>query len=197
LSEKGSPFVGEVLQGGFKKSQAVVAVISGDDEAKLRNEFVEDDDPDYEKEFTPQARPNVLFEAGMAFGSMPDRTILVEIGQTRPFSDVLGRHIIRLNNSVEKRQDLAIRLKTAGCLVNMSGTDWHSAGDFNKCITIHQATPGGDFIYKKPYYFKEGDSIPFCPICYESESKRIHLNGPHDVPGEEPFYKCMNCNNNY
>ena len=94
LSEKGSPYIGEVLQAGFKNAQAVVVVISGDDEAKLRYEFVSDSDHDYEKNFTPQARPNVLFEAGMAFSSMPDRTILVEIGQTRPFTDVLGRHIV-------------------------------------------------------------------------------------------------------
>src|SRR5699024_5914641 len=34
-----------------------------------------------------------------------------------------------LDNSVGKRQDLADRLRTAGCSLDTSGRDWHSAGD--------------------------------------------------------------------
>jgi hypothetical protein len=36
---------------------------------------------------------------------------------------------VHLNNTVPKRQDLAERLRTAGCAVNTIGTDWHEAGD--------------------------------------------------------------------
>lgn len=197
LCGKGSPFVGEILETAFKSAQAVVVIISGDDEAKLRKEFLLDSDPNYEKKFTPQARPNVLFEAGMAFGFHPDRTILVEVGKSRPFSDMAGRHTVRLDNSTQRRQDLARRLKTAGCSVELSGSDWHSVGDFEKCVPTYQPTLSGDLKYKAPFYYKEGDSIPYCPFCYETECKRIHLNGPHDIPGEKPFFKCMNCNNNF
>jgi hypothetical protein len=103
-----------------------------DDEAKLRDEFVGDNDPDYERRLTPQARPNVLFEAGMAFGIHPDRTVLVEIGQLRPFSDVFGRHVVRLNGTAGPLRDIAGRLKAAGCAVDDGGDDWADPERFPK-----------------------------------------------------------------
>lgn len=125
----GSPYVGEVLDLAFREGQAVVVLLTPDDVAYLRSDYAHgDDDP----EVTPagQARPNVLFEAGMAFGRDPKRTILIEMGDVRPFSDVGGRHVIRMTDSAEKRRSLASRLETAGCPVDLSGTDWLSAGDF-------------------------------------------------------------------
>src|SRR5207302_7638293 len=89
-----------------------------------------EDEKEFEKIPTGQARPNVLFEAGMAMGRNPKRTVLVQVGDLRPFSDVGGRHVLHLNNSSERRQDLADRLKTAGCLVDLSGRDWHKVGSF-------------------------------------------------------------------
>lgn len=67
----------------------------------------------------------------MAMGRNATRTILVELGDLRPFSDVGGRHAIRMNDSAEKRKSLAQRLDTAGCHPDISGTDWLSAGDFS------------------------------------------------------------------
>jgi hypothetical protein len=130
MTGQGSPYVGTILDVAFAHAQAIMVVMTPDDEAKLRDEFISDDDPEYEKSLTPQARPNVLFEAGLAFGRKSDRTILVEVGRLRPFSDIGGRHVVRLDNSQEKRQDLANRLKTAGCQVDISGTDWLTEGDF-------------------------------------------------------------------
>jgi predicted nucleotide-binding protein len=112
-------------------AQAVVVLLTPDDEARLRAQFQTLSDPPYERELTPQARPNVLFEAGMAMGRNPERTIIVELGHLRPFSDMGGRHVIRLNNSTQKRQELALRLESAGCTVNLGGTDWHTAGDLS------------------------------------------------------------------
>jgi hypothetical protein len=34
-----------------------------------------------------------------------------------------------MDNSPKKRNELASRLKTAGCPINLTGTDWHTAGD--------------------------------------------------------------------
>ena len=73
---------------------------------------------------------NVIFEAGLALGKYPERTILVQVGALKPFSDIAGRHFVRLRNSSKSRQELAQRLKLAGCEVNLSGTDWHDAGLF-------------------------------------------------------------------
>src|SRR5262249_35839724 len=84
-----------------------------------------------ETELTGQARSNVIFEAGMAMGKYPDRTVLIELGELRPISDIYGRHVVRMNNSVARRQELAQRLKIAGWDVNLLGTDWHEEGDFS------------------------------------------------------------------
>ena len=127
---RGAPYVGEVLERAFSLAQAVVVLMTPDDEARLREPFRQPKDSSYETELTPQARPNVLFEAGMAIGRFPNRTILIQLGSLRPFSDIGGRHVIRLNNTTEKRQELAQRLRNAGCHVNLSGTDWHTAGNF-------------------------------------------------------------------
>jgi predicted nucleotide-binding protein len=130
LTGKPAPYIGEILEAAFKEAQAIVVLLTGDDEAKLRKEHLDEHDAEFERELTPQARPNVLFEAGLAFGTHPDRTLLVQIGRLRPFSDVAGRAVVRLTNDTEKRQELAQKLKAAGCAVNLEGTDWHKAGDF-------------------------------------------------------------------
>jgi predicted nucleotide-binding protein len=126
-----SPYVGKVLETAFTQAQAIIVLLTADDEVKLREEFISSSDADYEKTLTGQARPNVLFEGGMAMGRHPERTVFVQIGDVRPFSDILGRHIIKMNNDLVKRQDLANRLKTAGCLITLEGTDWHNSGDFS------------------------------------------------------------------
>jgi predicted nucleotide-binding protein len=139
MTGKGSPYIGEVLDAAFSNAQAVVVVLTGDDLARLREDFIESSDPDYEKNLTPQARPNVLFEAGMAFGRHSDRTIMVQIGHLRPFSDVAGKHAIQFIGTAEQRTELRERLKTAGCAVTEGGTDWLKTGNFDKAARL--ATP--------------------------------------------------------
>lgn len=130
LTGKPSPHVAEILDAAFREAVAVIVLLTPDDEARLRREFVKQNDPAYERKLTPQPRPNVLFEAGMAFGRYPDATILVQIGDVRPFSDVAGRHVAHLSDSVDSRQELIIKLANAGCNVDSTGTDWHTEGSF-------------------------------------------------------------------
>ena len=125
-----TPYIGDILDAAFAQAQAVVVLLTPDDEARLRPEFAHVDDPRHEVEFSGQARPNVLFEAGMAMGRYPERTVLVEIGVLRPFSDIAGRHVLRFDGSSQRRQELAQRLEAAGCEVDIDGTDWHNAGEF-------------------------------------------------------------------
>lgn len=127
---KASPYIGDILDAGFAMAQAVVVMMTPDDEARLLPELQGQSEPEYETELTRQARPNVLFEAGMAFGRHEDRTVLVEFGALRPVSDVSGRHTVRMDGSSEKRQALAMRLESAGCQIDITGTDWHKVGDF-------------------------------------------------------------------
>jgi hypothetical protein len=125
-----SPYIGEVLDAAFGMAQAIVVLMTPDEVAYLLSDHASGaDDP--ETKPGPQARPNVLFEAGIAMGRDPKRTVLVELGTLRPFSDVAGRHAVRLNDTPEKRNDLAQRLKTAGCDVDTTGTDWLRTGDFS------------------------------------------------------------------
>lgn len=137
-----SPYVGEVLTAGFPMAQAVIVLLTPDDVARLQTTFQHSRDPAHETELTPQARPNVLFEAGMAFMSHPKRTVLVEVGQLRPFSDVAGRHTVRLDDSVEARRSLIARLQTAGCPVSLDDGRWKSAGDFSAALAL--ANRGAD-----------------------------------------------------
>ena len=129
LTGEGSPYIGQVLDAAFSHATAVVVLMTPDEIAYLQPRYAAGD-ADPETEPAGQARPNVLFEAGMALGRDPRRTVLVEVGKVRPFSDVAGRHAIRLTNATPARQALAQRLADAGCEVDLTGTDWHSAGDF-------------------------------------------------------------------
>jgi len=131
---KTTPYIGEILDKAFDIAQALVVLFSPDDEARLREPYRSPDDPPHEVNLTAQARPNVLFEAGMAMGRFPERTILVEVGNLRPFSDLGGRHVVRLNNSTQRRQELALRLQAAGCPIRLSGTDWQSTGNFDAAL---------------------------------------------------------------
>lgn len=129
-TKKGSPHIGEVLDTGFKTAVATVVLFTPDDEAKLTDKFIKKTDPSYEGMLTGQPRQNVLFEAGMAFGRHPDKTILVEVGTLRPISDLVGRHTVRLSNAMTTRQQFVVKLRAVGCSVDDTGTDWHTAGDF-------------------------------------------------------------------
>jgi hypothetical protein len=69
----------------------------------------------------------------MAMAHFPNRTVLVQVGASRPFSDIAGIHYIKMDNTLAKRRDLANRLKMAGCSVIdlNSTTEWQTAGDFS------------------------------------------------------------------
>ncbi|WP_043457912.1 TIR domain-containing protein [Arthrobacter sp. 31Y] len=122
-----SPYIGDVLTTAFDEAQAILVLLTPDDVAYLHDSLADENDPETSPQLQP--RPNVLFEAGMAMGRDDSRTVLVEMGRVKTFSDIQGRHVVRLDNTTAKRQDLATRLKNAGCAVNMTGTDWHTAGD--------------------------------------------------------------------
>ena len=129
-----SPYIGEILNAAFSKAQAVLVLLTPDDEGRLREHLQTAGDAQHETQFTPQARSNVVFEAGMAMAWDENRTVLVELGRCRPFSDVAGRHVLRLDDTSERRQELATRLMNAGLSVDLSGTDWHAAGNFDAAL---------------------------------------------------------------
>jgi Predicted nucleotide-binding protein containing TIR-like domain len=127
---KAAPYVGEILDHAFSAAKAVLVLFTPDDEARLRDEFQHPGDESYETDLTPQARPNVLFEAGMAMASHPTCTVLVELGRLRPFSDLYGRHVVRLNGTESRLRDIAERLRIAGCEIEPVDDHWADPGQF-------------------------------------------------------------------
>ncbi|SDT10959.1 Predicted nucleotide-binding protein containing TIR-like domain-containing protein [Friedmanniella luteola] len=179
MTGKGSPYIGDVLNVAFGQAQAVVVLQTPDDVAHLHESLTFPGDADTSPQMQP--RPNVLFEAGMALARDEDRTIIVELGQIRSFSDIHGRHVVRLNNSVERRQDLGTRLRTAGCLVNLDGTDWHTEGDLTP-----PATPGGGLPLGRKLPSSQTSGQPRLSVTLSKTNKstqRMTLtnHGPGDV----------------
>ena len=135
----GSPYIGQVLDAAFSEAHAVVVLLTPDDEARLQEPYRQAIDPEFESVLTGQARPNVLFEAGMALGRQPERTILVQLGEIRRFSDIAGRHILDISNTPDWRNQLLVRLESAGCAIDRSRDDWRSAGEFRTALGDSQS----------------------------------------------------------
>lgn len=135
-TKTGTPYIGTVLDHAFSEARAIVVLFTPDDEARLRRKFRQTDDSVDETQLTGQARPNVLFEAGLAMGRDPVHTIMVEVGKLRRFSDIDGLHVVRLDGSPESRSELAGRLESAGCAVNRKGTRWLRAGRFDSVAAV-------------------------------------------------------------
>jgi predicted nucleotide-binding protein len=125
-----NPHVDAVLDVAMGKVQAVVILFSPDDDAMLNPKLWGKNEPAVEKRLSGQPRANVLFEAGMALARHPGKTLILQVGKVRGFSDIAGRHVVRLNDSKEKRNDVLNRLEKIGCKIDRQGTDWMSEGDF-------------------------------------------------------------------
>ena len=129
-----SASIKEILDEAFTMAQAVVVLLTPDDEARLRPAFHGPHEPVYETQLTVQPRPNVLFEAGFAMARFPKATILVRFDRTtRLFSDIGGVYLLDLSNDFADREHFVRRLKTCGLDVDDSGTEWHTkdrGGDF-------------------------------------------------------------------
>jgi len=128
---KASPYVGEILTSAFSMAQAFLVLMTPDEQAILRPELRK---RPRDGEVGYQPRPNVILEAGMALATDETRTILVGTGPLRGMSDLDGRHVIHLDNSAERRNDLVQRLKIAGCDPQTDGTDWIGTGNFERFI---------------------------------------------------------------
>ncbi|MCW3097391.1 MAG: Nucleotide-binding protein TIR-like protein [Chthonomonadaceae bacterium] len=141
LTRSPNPYTWQIVDAALTAAAAIIVLFTPDDEAKLRDEFVKPTDEQYESELTPQPRTNVLFEAGVAFGRSAQHTLMVSVGKIRPISDLAGHHILRLDNSPEKRLDFIKRLQNAGCEVDMRGSAWLKEGDFELSTPVAGTIP--------------------------------------------------------
>jgi predicted nucleotide-binding protein len=174
-----SPYIGEVLDVVFARAQALIVLMTPDDIVHLDPALCEAGDPELVAQAQP--RPNVLIEAGMALGRYPERTIIVEFGKVKIPSDIDGRHRVRLDNSVQRRQGLANRLLTAKCAVKLTGLDWHQAGE------LTPPAPVGGLPVGKKMPKSEVPTEPQLKARYISRGKKsfggiqVTNHGPGDV----------------
>jgi hypothetical protein len=65
-------------------------------------------------------------------------------------------------------------------------------------LSLPLADRSDSFEYRRGLYFKTNDPIPFCPHCWETNNKKIHLSGP--VPMSDAaveYWECHACNKDY
>ena len=122
LTGKAAPHAREILEVALKNVGAVVVLMTGDEEARLLPQFCGDGEATTEGALNAQSRPNVIFEAGLAFGLFPSQTVVVQLGRLRAISDLAGVQYVPLDESPESRRALANRLRTAGCTITDSAS---------------------------------------------------------------------------
>lgn len=144
----GNPFIGQVLDKAFEQVQALVVLFSPDDEVKLKDQFLKPTEVLTEGRYRGQARPNVTFEAGMAMGRHEEKTIMVQVGDIKSFSDIAGRHMVHLDDSFDSRNDFATRLGRL-CKVDTTGTRWPKVGTFIPTAAVTSATKPAKRLKKK------------------------------------------------
>ena len=134
LTNKPSPYIGEIIDAGFNEAQAIIVLLTPDEKVELDKRLCKTTE---EEKPRLQARPNVIFEAGASLSKYPQQTIIVRMGKQSIWSDIEGIHTITLRNMPESRQKLVSRLKTAGCSINIDNSSlWLYQGNLDICNTL-------------------------------------------------------------
>jgi predicted nucleotide-binding protein len=127
---RATPSLAEVVAHAPHFAQATLVLLSADDIVELHSDLHLAEDKGHERARGAQARPNVLFELGLAQMAYPENTVIVEVGKMRPLSDLAGLNVIRFDGSPQAIRKVLNRLEVAGCAVDYSGTDWLDSGRF-------------------------------------------------------------------
>jgi hypothetical protein len=182
----GTPYTGDIVAAGMELADVVVVLLTPDDTGYVRPAFQETTDGPHELQPTGQARLNVIFEAGMAMARDRRRVVLVELGQVRKMSDTDGLNVVRMHDSIERRKDLAQRLRSAGLSVDTDGEEWRTTGTFNRpsltAVDLEASSPS--IIRASAIDQKEGQLRVLHHIAeYFSRPDVRRLDTPFDVPG--------------
>jgi predicted nucleotide-binding protein len=133
----GTATVAGVVEEGMKIARGILALFTPDEFSSLRPELRKPSDVGEHLERW-QARPNVLFEAGMAFGKDRNRVAFVLFGDVTLFTDVAGIHVYRPTNEFGRDSDRAqlkgLLADGMRCSVNLLSDEWMHAGDFDKVM---------------------------------------------------------------
>ncbi|MCE9555710.1 MAG: nucleotide-binding protein [Planctomycetes bacterium] len=134
-----SPYVTEIVIEGIWRADAVIVLFTPDELAILyQSTKITGGQGHVPTETRWQPRPNVVFEAGIAFALKKDRTILVALGDTvTGFSDIGGIHLVHLDAAAGKdslRQRLQVVLKTLPAKLPPNWRDASISGNFRRCV---------------------------------------------------------------
>ena len=124
------PYLGDAVSMAPHLAQANLVLLSPDDIVELHPDLHQPGDQAHERARAGQARPNVLFELGLAYAAAPRRTVIVEIGQLRPIADLAGLNVIHFDGTAEAIKKVIGRLTLAGCPADTSGEHWLETGRF-------------------------------------------------------------------
>lgn len=136
-----SRYPAEILDTGFGMCHAVVVFMTPDDlsalHPALRLSPADDAVPH------GQPRPNVIFEAGMAWQRSRRRTLIVTYGDLDTFSDLKGVDRVRFDGSPRARYEVVERLKAMGVPARERGGGWLNAGRFPRPLPSPNAGESG------------------------------------------------------
>ena len=111
IPKHGSPTIIEILEDCIPKCDAVIALLTPDDEGRKRGD----------KACELRARQNVLIEAGYGLISRREKSLIIALGDVSTPSDFEGLHMIRATTwSNETGMKAAKRLKDMGIKVDPS-----------------------------------------------------------------------------
>ncbi|WP_320741178.1 hypothetical protein [Enterobacter sp. 166D1] len=117
----------------------------------------------------------------------------------------------KLANNSDELDKATLKLELANLMVELANakieaittqTLLFDAEQRNKHLEA-QLVDKSTFVFKSPLYWKEGDEIPFCPKCYEGDSKKHHLRSvTHKARPEfgiraSSSWYCMHCKSSY
>jgi hypothetical protein len=128
----GSPYIGDVVHYALDNAAGILGVITPDEIGYLKPQFAEPGEADANP--LGLARPNVPYEIGAALAINKEKVLLVEFGKCRGFSDIQGRHIVRMSSDTPKNRKLLMERLQAILPGRVDPTgDWTTAGD----LTLH------------------------------------------------------------
>lgn len=132
----GSQSTHEIVRNGIDSATAVIILFTPDEIAQRRPDLSGD------PSLRHQPRPNVLFEAGWAFGAHRNKAIVVEVGMTHSVSDIDGINNVRMKDA-SSLNDLASRLEKAGCSVCRTDSNWNSVTRYPALFRAAPSLPAG------------------------------------------------------
>lgn len=50
----------------------------------------------------------------------------------------------------------------------------------------------GELKFKEPFYWLQGDAVPYCPACWEDKNKAVHIAYSHKNNAGE-YWHCNTC----